>query len=428
MPPKEERPKKSTTQRKKPLLRKTIQPKLPAAIVVARVPRSIVSLPTMPVPVAEVVVPPKAGPQWWVVALCVLFASAAAAIVGYVVIGRSFDPAEEVMTSSNPVTASFFSYTSVVTPVTVTDYYVSSPEECPLGDAPSMESEKPVGAEKMYVDFVISVAGDEVSPETFDLDLKRLGQLVDLASKHRLKTTLQLSSAFVTTALARGTTEIAAWAKAGHEVAMAFDDLAPDAPYGSWLLAMHESLDDLQKLCQCSVTSWSGGNTNGQIYEVAEELGLTTNVDWVSPDGTVPDGMTVVNPWTPGGSGDLTAMQTFDPFGSVVYLPSGVYPTACHDVIAPFTSDGFTHATKALYASMTVASADKINVFRLLTSPSDFGDPVDDEIELVAWSAWLTSVVDPQIKSGKLVASTDSATSAVFVTWLDQNIGKIELK
>ena len=76
MPPKEERPKKSTTQRKKPLLRKTIQPKLPAAIV-ARVPRSIVSLPTMPVPVAEVVVPPKAGPQWWVVALCVLFASAA---------------------------------------------------------------------------------------------------------------------------------------------------------------------------------------------------------------------------------------------------------------------------------------------------------------------------------------------------------------
>ena len=77
---------------------------------------------------------------------------------------------------------------------------------------------------------------------------------------------------------------------------------------------------------------------------------------------------------------------------------------------------------------MTVASADKINVFRLLTSPSDFGDPVDDEIELVAWSAWLTSVVDPQIKSGKLVASTDSATSAVFVTWLDQNIGKIELK
>ena len=50
---------------------------------------------------------------------------------------------------------------------------------------------------------------------------------------------------------------------------------------------MHESLDDLQKLCQCSVTSWNGGNTNGQIYEVAEELGLTTNVDWVSPDGTV---------------------------------------------------------------------------------------------------------------------------------------------
>ncbi len=416
----------------------------------------------LPIPVAPVitlppVAPPRAPVTWWIYALIFLFAVATLVVVGYVVMQRPFAPAS-VVTSTNapeavsptpnePSTASVaktYSYTSVVNVPTLSDFFGEGSDECVNQNGPAPAFEKPTNVEgKTRLDLIIKadIPAQATDQDSLHTELDRIDGLITLFAKHKLKATLYLTSAFVNLVNKADVTEVAAWAKAGNEVALtfepgiAFGDGDPEelakVPFGSWLLALHKQQIETEDICDCTVTAWSGAGAYPRMYQAAKDLGFTTNVDWNEGQSGEAASLSVVNPWMPLQAGALDVFTQFDPVGSIVYLPNGVYPAQCNNAYfaePPFTPDYFSYITKSLYASLASARADRVNVVRVAVDPSSFDGVTDDQTALQGWIDWLTTVVDPYLRTGTVVSSTDSATSTAFVDWLDQNIGTIELK
>lgn len=473
---KEEQPIQSPPPKKRIIKRAVVvKPAKKAVVAVVRprrtsiqqIPAPTIFVPPTPLPVPSVpviqlpsVTPPKAPLHGWVYVLILFFSFATLAVVGY----AFFDAKQtvsntEVATESLPAAAS--ESTSVSSSVSVLET-VKSPSYLSVAQIPDQRiffsddqnfchteaNQTAIVAEKpntvpdvLRFNLVLAAdipeATDEVS---FQAELDLMDELITLFSKHKLKTTIQLTSPFITLADKLDSPLVATWAKAGNEVAISFDPIAafgvgqsdvPAVPFGSWLLALHKQQVELEDLCRCEVTSWTGGGEYPRLFQAAKELGLTTFSGWVSADGQTPSDFLTVNPWAPVSAGTLTEMKTFDAFGSVVYLPNGVYPETCPDAgyaVGPFDADAMSYLTPAFYASLASTSSDYINLHRLIVTPQAFDNLFDDVSELSAWNDWLTSTVDPYVKSGKVLSSTDSATGSAYVDWLDQNIGKIELK
>lgn len=323
-------------------------------------------------------------------------------------------------------TAVEYSYFSVVAPVWLVDIYTSSAEDCSIDASAPLELIKPTDTSPVRFSFALTTSTAFASGSAFDNELANLGEMLDLLAQHKLKATIYSSSAFVDTATTLNKTELIAWAKQGHEMAMAVESAPERVAYGSWLGAMHDHLEALEKLCDCDVRGWSGGGAYHRLYEVGRELGLTTHVGYQPSTPESETDFVVMNPWTPGGSGSPDAMKVFDPFGSVVYLPDGIHAPTCPQIFKPLNEATLSFSTKALYATMHQASTERVNVFRLIVPLSELEQT--DVVAADVFDAWLSEAVDPLTRSGKLISSTDSASADAFIAWLDQNIGKIELK
>jgi hypothetical protein len=180
-------------------------------------------------------------------------------------------------------------------------------------------------------------------------------------------------------------------------------------------------MQEIEALSGQAVVTWSGGNTYDHLWEAAADAGLAYNTNYKDPDTqTSAPGFAVVNPWRPAGATNLTERQTHDPAGSIIYLPSGVYPVHCtmiESIPRPYRHEGFDYVTAALHASLASASEDRINTFYVTFHPDDFLDEQDDQYEFGVWDAWLTEVIDPLVEDGRLEWATISEMGAAFEDW-----------
>ncbi len=398
----------------------------------------------LPIPVTEgPVEPPKAPPSWWVYVVIGIFVISTLMIVGYVLFANPFEaqaptiePAAENTSgetsaaSGEPSPPPVYSYTSVVTPVVQADHYAAGEDVC-LTPMPNLLA--PESAASTHLIVALEV------PTDFPLvsELGRIQRFVDLAEDHHVHLTIGLAPAKEAAEDSEVAKALAEWGKAGHEISLYFDAVSvfPETDldalsYGNWLTTMHGFKDRLEDACGCTVTSWTGADTYARILDVAKELGLVSHAGWIDREtGNIPEELDVVNPWSPGGNGSLAAYTTFDPFGSVVAIPSGVYPATCQGGDrAEYRAEDLSFTTQALYESLKAADATKVNVFRFSVVPTAVGMPGDDDDSFEIWDAWFTSVVDPLVKKKMLVSSTTAEVASQYTLWLDQNIGKIELK
>jgi hypothetical protein len=131
-------------------------------------------------------------------------------------------------------------------------------------------------------------------------------------------------------------------------------------------------------------------------------------------------GFAVVNPWRPASATNDTSRLEHDPQGPIIYIPSGVYPTHCAKLEAlprPYGYEAFDYVTRALKASLQVATPDRVNTFYFTFHPGDFLRPDNDEADYLVWEAWLTEIIDPLMATGKLKWATIEEMAQAFRDW-----------
>jgi hypothetical protein len=109
-----------------------------------------------------------------------------------------------------------------------------------------------------------------------------------------------------------------------------------------------------------------------------------------------------------------------DTNGPVIYIPSGVYPVHCDKLEAvprPYGHEAFDYVTRALRASLEVASSNKVNTFYITFHPGDFLALDDDEGEYAIWDAWFAEIIDPLVEAGLLKWATIEEMAKAFEVW-----------
>lgn len=397
----------------------------------------------LPIPVTlGPVEPPKARSVFWVYALIALFIFGTLLALITTVFYRS--PKEEPAVIGGPQVSETergaessgeessephalspdpqYSYTSVSREVIQPNHYSGIAEECYNAETNALSPaiDRPVAvAEKTLL--VVNVAIDRTA------DLPALSTLVDIANTHKIKLTIFVSPAFVSAANVQTILEVAAWAKQGHEVGLTVNrtELFPESdseseiPYGSWLLALHEFQIEAEALCSCSVVTFADGTSFDRIFEVVGDLGFVAHAALGTP--------IAYQPWTPMIGGSAEALTSFDVFGSVVQVPKGIYPERCEDpdVVATLTDVSFSYITRALYETMRTAEEGMVNGISLMIDLSTITG-VSDEDPFGPIKAWLTTVVDREIRSARLVSARSADVSDAYFAWLDLNFQNIE--
>lgn len=394
--------------------------------------------PPLPRPVQEgPVEPPKARGRWWVYLVMLVFIAATTAIVVDVfVVGKDTkSTAGTDSVAGVQQEEKVYSYLSVVTPVAQSDHYTGSASECALAlkteaaTQPMPELPKRIN-EPVY--FLLNVEIKDLSEyqdDVFIRDFERLKRLVAIADDHHIPLTIGLQTPFTDRLQLQGATELNNWTTQGHEIAIRYDGATSETPYGEWLSSLHDLRSQLEQLCNCEVTSWSGGDEYLAIFDVAHELAFQATYGWSDEEQSIPEAFAVTNPWTPAGGGSVEALEQFDPDGTIVFLPSGVYPAHCvgsDNVAFPISSLNLIYTTAALYETLRSAVDQKINVFTASLSLNAFAEVGDDEAEFTAFDGWLTDFIDPLVSRRWLRVSTVQGAAQAYVSWVKSVAGTIE--
>jgi len=390
----------------------------------------------LPVPVSTgPVLPPKTKHTWWVLFLISLFVFLSIIAVSVskqgltprLLIKKPPENSLNKKDDSEKEKEKVYSYTSVVREIIQTDFYHGTPGECWDPSLPIDAQSVAVPSQTEQVYFLLDVI---LNDDAFINDISFLSKFVDLANKHKVKLTFFVSESFAKKALEREVTEFASWADQGHEVALLFypeqyfgveQKLLDGIPYGSWLRGLHEGQVQAEELCDCTVSTWNGGESFSRLFDVGYDLNFTAYADLQST-------FLVAEPWTPGSGGGIDALKIFNPLNSIVYIPSGVYPAHCDEpssVAVPFSKTGFTFLTKALYSTMESAAIDRVNVFQAVLDFSSFGQ-ADKEQGFKAWEEWMTSVLDPLLRQQSVLSSSSKKVSDKYFSWIDEALGSIE--
>jgi len=269
----------------------------------------------------------------------------------------------------------------------------------------------------------------------FQRHIKDIKALVSIVEKHGGKLTVQAQTPFTRVAAESGETILADLAKSGHEIALHFHEephLGPNCntlPAETWSAVMAEEIGWIKKAVgkDIRVRYWSGGNIYPRILEAASGAGLDVMSDHKNPRRQQTDeAMLAVGPWRPAGGPketDIGAFAKHDPAGKIVYLPDGIFASAD---FAERKRQGdwvfFDYMTDGLERSLRAARKDCVNVFHVTAHPGEFRGPLGREpFEVV--DRWLTQVVDPLVKAGKLRWATFSEMADAYVQWEKSNPG-----
>jgi len=275
----------------------------------------------------------------------------------------------------------------------------------------------------------IEPAQEYTTRQTYLRDRNRVTRMAEMLAAHGGKLTIQTQRPFITTSQAEGDDIHRQWEGLGHEIAIHFHEdqyvqgalTGPPAPIEEWVTQLGSLRAEIQGLVDNPVVTWSGGNLNELIYQVAAQAGLSVNTNYKDPSMQAVDPVYLtVSPWRPRGLASSAGGAAHDPDGPVVYLPAGVYPAHCDKPAAvprPYTTQGFDYITTALIHSLNVARSGYVNVSYTTFHPGDFRTPEDDEHEFARWDEWLTTVVDPLVADGRLQWATASEMARAFADW-----------
>jgi peptidoglycan/xylan/chitin deacetylase (PgdA/CDA1 family) len=269
--------------------------------------------------------------------------------------------------------------------------------------------------------------------ECFGRHVESIKQIAEIMRRHNGKLTVQAQTPFSSMAAGSKNSVLADLAAAGHEIALHFHEDAhlgrrcDGLPAATWTKVMKEEIDWLHRAAgpEVRIRYWSGGNNFPGVLEAAAGAGLQVMSDHKNPRRQATDeALLAINPWRPAGGpsqDDMKAFARHDPNGAIVYLPDGIFASADFHARKQ-GGDGayFDFLTDGLERSLRAARKDRVNVFHITVHSGEFrGRPDARPFEIV--DQWLTKVLDPLVKAGKVRWATLAEMAAAYAAWEKNN-------
>ncbi|MBA4385683.1 MAG: hypothetical protein C0410_13170 [Anaerolinea sp.] len=285
--------------------------------------------------------------------------------------------------------------------------------------------------------FVANNKGDYNDLAFFNLHSNYIRTVAEMVASHSGLMTIQVQSPFTEEVILTNSTILKDLAGMGFEIALHFHEDAhlgkksASLPVEKWCEVMRDEVNLIKVASGVDkVNYWSGGNLYPRIYQAAACAGLSVNSDWKSPETQTTDmSLQGINPWRPSGGTDgmdFTRISTYDPMGKIVFLPEGQFDR--EDILAIKGSEAaggdeayFAYLEQSLLNSLSMASADKVNVFHFTVHAAEFrGDPA---APFAVLDKFLTEVIDPLVASGQVQWATFSQMAEAFEAWELENPG-----
>ncbi len=265
----------------------------------------------------------------------------------------------------------------------------------------------------------------------FNNHVKDINTVASIVEKHGGRMTIQAQSPFTTVAIQNKNSVLADLEARGHEIGLHFHE---DAHLGKnaerlsadvWCAVMQEEIGYIKQTgVKGAIRYWSGGNLYPNLLDAATCAGLEVNSDWKNPQTQTTDAALVgIHPWRPAGGTNGTDTSKFakhDPNGKIIFLPEGLY--ARGDFASMRRSDAaggdeayFEFLKKSFEDSLAASSSDKVNVFHFTVHPAEFkGEPKNP---FAVIDRFLTEVVDPAVKAGKVKWATFGEMADAYKAW-----------
>ena len=283
------------------------------------------------------------------------------------------------------------------------------------------------GSQPPFVAGASKPKGDYNDPAFFRLHLGYINQVIAVIEKHHGKLTVQAQTPFTQVLVRNGEDLFKELQGRGHEIALHFHEgphLGKDCdtlPAATWTAVMNEEIDWIKKAGGRSIHYWSGGNLYPRLLGAASKAGLEFMSDYKNPDTQKADPrLLAVGPWRPAGGPSATNLDAFvrhDPKGPIIYLPDGVFEDEDFRKRKIGGDETYFEAmTEGLELSLRAARQDRVNVFHLTVHPGEFLGPKGEEPFGVV-DRWLTEVVDPLVKDGRVKWATFAQMAAAFRAW-----------
>ena len=287
-----------------------------------------------------------------------------------------------------------------------------------------------------------TAAGGKPDPDyniqqTFERGVQDVDTVAKIVEKHAGRMTIQAQSPFTTSAIKYGSTILSDLEDRGHEIGLHFHEqdhmgkdssaLAPE----KWCSVFKEEIGYIHQAgVDHEVEYWSGGNLYPGLLDAATCAGLSVNSDWKNPATQSTDPALIgTGPWRPAGGTNGTDTSKFakhDPNGPVVFLPEGNFDKTDFASMRRSEDAGgdqayFDYLKQSLLKSIETAQPGRVNVFHFTVHPGEFrGSPTD---AFAVIDRFLTDVVDPLVKEGKVKWATFSEMAAAFQSWEKANPG-----
>ncbi len=271
----------------------------------------------------------------------------------------------------------------------------------------------------------------------FERHVQDILAVARIVEAHGGRMTVQAQSPFTQVAIEKSNTILKDLESRGHEIALHFHE---DAHLGrnseglgvqAWCTVMQEEISYIQRSgAQKKIRYWSGGNLYPGLLDAASCAGLDVMSDWKNPRTQSTDrSLLGVHPWRPAGGPsetDLSKFATHDPNGKIIFLPEGAYDpekfARKREIIAQGGDQAwFEVLREALERSLASARADRVNVFHFTVHPGEFRGDFARPFGVI--EDFLTNVVDPLVKAGKIHWATFSQMADEFIAWEKANPG-----
>ena len=288
----------------------------------------------------------------------------------------------------------------------------------PPGKDPSMAEQERGGKGRGFQDYN--------EKPFFNNHVRSLKTLEQVVERHNGRMTVQAQSPFTSVSIERRETLLPDMEKKGHEIGLHFHEDShlgrncETLPPSIWTQVMKEEIELIKKTgVKKPVTYWSGGNLYPKLLDAASMAGLQVMSDHKNPRRQATfQSLISINPWRPSGGPCESNVDDFsrnNPNGAIIYLPDGIFPGAD---FRERKSRGdvayFDCLTEGLEMSLKACRKDRINVFHITIHPGEFkgGERPFGIVDL-----WLTEVIDPLVKAGKVKWATYSEMADAYRKW-----------
>jgi len=262
--------------------------------------------------------------------------------------------------------------------------------------------------------------------------VRNLRSLEQMVERHNGRMTVQAQSPFTSVSIENRETILPDMEKKGHEIGLHFHEDShlgrncEALPPSTWTQVMKEEIELIKKTgVKKPVTYWSGGNLYPELLDAASTAGLRVMSDHKNPRRQATfQSLISVNPWRPAGGPCENNVDDFsrnNPDGAIIYLPDGIFPGAD---FRERKSRGdvayFDCLTEGLEMSLKACRKDRVNVFHITIHPGEFrgGESPFGIVDL-----WLTEVIDPLVKAGKVKWATYSEMADAYRKWEKRSSG-----